>query len=79
LWAATNALAMEADVNIAFPGVAAVPTFWDIDLGGCNPLSLLISTPMPVTAIVALSETGGGAFETVNDTFSLNAPAGRSI
>ena len=42
-----NAVAMEADVNIAFPGVAAVPTFWDIDLGGCNPLSFSLVKGAP--------------------------------
>ena len=43
----TNAVSMDADVNIAFPGIPAIPRFWEIDLGGCNPASFALVKGMP--------------------------------
>lgn len=42
-----NAVSMDADVNIAFPGQASIPSFWQLDLGGCNPFSFGLIKGMP--------------------------------
>ena len=42
-----NAVSMEADVNIAFPGVTTVPSFWDVDPAGCNPTSFATIKGVP--------------------------------
>jgi hypothetical protein len=43
----SKAVSMDADVNIAFPGLPVVPNFWEIDLGGCNPSSFNLVKGMP--------------------------------
>lgn len=42
-----NAVAMDADINVAFPGVSSVPAFWDVDLGGCNKASFGLIKGIP--------------------------------
>lgn len=42
-----NAVSMDADVNIAFPGQPSIPSFWQLDFGGCNPFSFQLVKGMP--------------------------------
>lgn len=42
-----NVVSMDADVNIAFPGLPAVPPFWQVDPVGCNPSAISLVKTMP--------------------------------
>ena len=55
-----NAVSLDADLNVAFAGAAAVPSFWQIDLGGCNASAFSLLKGMPSGCAGHLNAFCGG-------------------
>lgn len=74
-----NAVAMNADVNIAFPGASSVPSFWDIDLGGCNPFSFGLIKGMPPGCVEHVNAFCRGDSNQCDLVYSVFAVPGQNI